>query len=286
MSKSAFKAWIDLNKGDWNSRILIGTPCTGLVRMEWVLSRYGQIIPTNWSNVDQIQWMNAYAPMKYLIPDAQNLIVKSAVEEKFEWLLLLEQDNCLPPDAFIRLNQYMHEKKVPVVSGLYFTKSVPAEPLLFRGRGNSYFADWKLGEKVWVDGVPTGTLLIHCSILRAMWNDAEKYYINHTETRRVFKSPDEGFYDPQNGNFMRTTGTTDLDWCTRVIKGRYFEKAGWPRIQKLKYPFLVDTQIFVRHIDQNGVQFPIEIPRGFQPSPRAGQKAGGKRNIPKLSSRK
>ena len=39
------------NRGKLTSKLLIFTPTTGLVRMEWVRARYGQIIPTNWSNV-------------------------------------------------------------------------------------------------------------------------------------------------------------------------------------------------------------------------------------------
>ena len=37
------------------NRILIGTPVTGLVRVEWMQARYGQVIPVNWSNVIMMQ---------------------------------------------------------------------------------------------------------------------------------------------------------------------------------------------------------------------------------------
>ena len=46
---------------------------------------------------------------------------------------------------------------------------------------------------------------------------------------------------------------------------KHLEKAGWPKYQKMKYPFLVDTNIFVQHIDQNGRMFPIAIPKMFKP---------------------
>ena len=71
---------IDINKGEWTNRILIATPATGLVRMEWVHARYGQIIPTNWSQVELTQWINSYVPTQYLLPDAENLIAKVAIE--------------------------------------------------------------------------------------------------------------------------------------------------------------------------------------------------------------
>jgi hypothetical protein len=42
----------------------------------------------------------------------------------------------------------MHQGDIPMLSGLYFTKSLPAEPLIYRGRGNSYYKKWKFGDKV------------------------------------------------------------------------------------------------------------------------------------------
>ena len=81
------------------NRLLVATPTTGLVRMEWVAARYGQIIPCNWSQVQMNQFMHGYIPIRYQVADAQNLIVRAAVEGDFEWLLLLEHDTMPPPDA-------------------------------------------------------------------------------------------------------------------------------------------------------------------------------------------
>ena len=58
---------------------------------------------------------------------------------------------------------YMQQGDVPVVSGLYFTKSEPSEPLIYRGRGSGAYLDFRMGDKVYADGVPTGCLLIHHS---------------------------------------------------------------------------------------------------------------------------
>ena len=139
---------INKNKGDWTNRVLIFTPTRGIVRMEWVMTRYNQIIPTNWSHVDLQQFLSPYIALEYQLADAQNLLAKRVVEGDYEWIIYLEDDNMLPPDLFIKLNQYMNDKKVPVVSGIYFTKSNPTEPILYRGRGNSYYRNWKFGDKV------------------------------------------------------------------------------------------------------------------------------------------
>lgn len=238
------------------NRFLVATPTTGNVRIEWVAARYStQTIPCNWSMVQMLQFMNAYIPLRYQVADAQNLIVKEAVEKEFEWLFLLEHDVVLPQDAFVRLNEYMRDGKVPVVSGLYYTRSRPSEPLIYRGRGTSYYGDWKPGDRVWCDGVPTGCLLIHCSILKAMWAESDEYNLGNITTRRVFNTPTGAWGDPEKG-YHTLSGTSDLDWCTRVMTGNYFTKAGWDMYADKRWPFLVDTGIFCRHINPNGEQFP------------------------------
>lgn len=249
----------------WQHRMAIGTPTTGLVRFEWVMARFGQVMPTNWSHVYLTEFMSTIAPLRYSVADAQNIIVQQAVEKQVEWLLLVEHDNVLPPDTFIKFNEYMVEAKVPVVSGLYFTKTEPPEPMIYRRLGAGYYNDWKMGDKVECSGVPTGTLLVHMSIIRSMWNESEEYNLDGRIVRKVFEQPAKLVYNPERGEVMMASGTSDLAWCDRVIKEKHFEKAGWPEYQEKEFPFLVDTNIFVHHIDQNGRMFPTTIPKKFEP---------------------
>jgi hypothetical protein len=240
----------------YSNRLLIGTPATGNIRIEWHQSRVGQMVPPNWSTVTMLQFINSVIPMRYQVADAQNIIVNAAVTQDFEWLFLLEHDTLMPPDGFLRFNEYMKDEIVPVVSGLYYTRSHPTEPLIYRGRGSGCWLNWEFGDLVWCDGVPTGCLLIHCGLLREMWNDSEEYMAGQHKVRRVFETPTRQYYDPELMQQSTLTGTSDLDWCTRVIKGEYFKKAGWNKYQEMKYPFLVDTNIFCRHINPDGAVFP------------------------------
>lgn len=251
------------------TRILIGTPTLGNVRMEWVMGRYGQIIPCNWSNGTILQFLASNSPMGYLVADAQNLIVKSAVEEDYEWLLLIEDDTIPPPDAFIRINEWMKRGDVPVVSGLYYTKSMPPEPLVYRGRGTSYFDDFVLGDEVWADGVPTGFWLCHMDVLRLMWEESEEYLIRDVKVRRIFEQPSDVWWDEEFGMVRTGTGTSDLAWCNRVVREDVLRRAGWPKIGRKKYPFLVDTNIFCRHISPDGRLYP---PAGLIPNARKPEK--------------
>lgn len=239
----------------YSGRLAIGTPTLGSVRMEWHQARIGQVIPVNWSMVTIMETMGGYVPLGFLVADAQNLIVKHVVTGNFEWLLLYEDDVLPPLDAFVRLNHYMLDAEAPVVSGLYYTKSRPPEPLVFKGRGNG-FVKFKKGAKVWCDGVPTGFLLIHVSILKAMWPDCEEYTVKGHTVRRMFRFPRDIWVDPETGHNRSVMGTSDLDWCTRLIEGNYLKEAGWPKLARRKYPLLVDTDIFCHHISPNGEIFP------------------------------
>lgn len=234
------------------NRLLIFTPTTGLVRIEWVRARYGQVVPTNWSHMEFGWGYSEFIPVQYQLADAQNMMAKYVVEGDYEWVLSIEHDNILPPDAFVRMNEYMIRGDTPIVSAIYFTKSNPPEPILYRGRGNGHFRDWKMGDKVWVDGVPFGLTLIHSSIIRAAWKESPEYMVGTMLTRRVFDNTPSMYFDPDAGGFVSVSGTTDLVWCDRIMKDKLFEKAGWPEFQKKEFPFLVDTNIFVKHITMDG----------------------------------
>lgn len=252
-------------KDTWNNKILLFTPSRGLVRMEWVQARYAQMIPTNWSFAEMAPFLSPYVPIGYQLADAQNLMAKYVVENDCEWIIYIEDDNILPPDAFLRLNQYINEQKVPVVSGLYWLKSDITEPLLYRGRGWSHFKDWKLGDKVYVDGIPFGLRLEHAGLIKAAWEESEEYEVNGTITRKVFEQPGSIWFDEEKGGVVSKGGTTDLAWCSRIIDDRLFKKAGWDKFDKVKYPFLVDTNIFIKHITQDGVMYPLAVPGRFVP---------------------
>lgn len=256
---------IDLIQNDkfHQHRMMIGTPTTGLIRFEWHAAVCNQIIPCNWGVKKFTTWTNAAAPIGYQVADAQNIICKAFIDANCEWLFLHEHDNILPPDCFLRLDEWMRSKKYPVISGLYFTKSDPPDPLVYRGRGTGSHLDWKMGDRIKVDGIPTGCALIHGSLIKAMWAESETYMAGNVETRRVFSWPQATWYDPDSG-WHGGSGTSDLEWCARVITQGFLAKAGWKKLAKEKYPFIIDTQIFTPHIDQDGTQFPIGgIPKRF-----------------------
>jgi hypothetical protein len=242
-------------------RLLIAVPSTGLVRMEWAMARWGQLIPTNWSAVDCVEFMQQVTPLGYNVADARNLAVDIALSQGFQWMFFIDSDVLLPPSAFMKMNAYVRDGTIPVVFGIYWTKSHPAEPLVYRGIGNSYFKDFTLGEKFWVSGIGMGCTLIDVRLLRVMADEAPYYMAaGMQKVKRVFDTPQVSWVDEEHQQAHGYTGTEDLAWCKRVTEGDYMRKAGFPKVGRRKWQFLCDSSILCRHITPDGVQYPLAWP--------------------------
>lgn len=241
------------------NRLVIATPTLGIIRIEWATGRFGQVIPCNFSSANFHLGLVQNFPMGYLVADAQNIAVEEAIKGNFEWLFFLEDDVIMPPNTFVMLNDYMNTRKYPVVSGLYYLKANHKEPLVYRGRGNSAYTDWKQGEKLWVDGVPTGCLLINMKVLKIMYNESKDYLTGYgKKVKMVFETPAKSWTDPETCAVSNSSGTSDLNWCDRVMKDKVLQRAGWKKIGGQKYPFLLDTNIKCGHIDlSTGRIYPI-----------------------------
>lgn len=251
---------------NWINRILIGTPTRGNVTIEWHAQLQMLTVPANWSNGWAAYRLPHSYPKRYTVAHGQNIIVNTFMNGRpeHEWLLLLEDDVIPPTDLFIQLDKYLRNGP-PIVSGLYYQKGLPPEPLVYRGRGNGAYTNWKLGQKVWCDGVPTGCLLIHGSIIRLLWEESPTYSVtarqpDGTETsvtlREVFKTPYHQITGENGQTVQHVSGTSDLEFCRRVVHDNVLKRAGWPEIARKKWPFLVDTNIFCRHVTPDGTMYP------------------------------
>lgn len=271
-SRNGYEGLILQAKGLGMKRLMIGVPTTGLIRFEWASARYNQIIPCNWSHSECSPVLpQSINPVGFLVAEARNIIVNDFIKRGAEWLFFIDHDVIIPHDCFVRINEWINDygDKYPVICGLYFAKASSPEPLIYRGRGNSYFKDWRVGDKVMVDGIHMGCTLIHRSLLEAMWKDAPEYVIPGAGViRRVFDTPAGVFNDPETGIPHGFSGTEDLAWCNRIIAGNYLKKAGFPKLQREKYPFMCDTGMFCHHITEAGQRYPLYVPKRHEPLPK------------------
>ena len=238
---------MSFGKGNsWKKRTLIAVATEGWVSYLWAIRRFGQIVPVNW---EASGYDVQYTAMGFSIDDAYNLITKQALDLKVDWLVIIEDDVILPPNCFLKFLEWQKKGTCPVVSGIYYTKASPADPLVFRKRGNGAFTDWKPGDKVWCDGLPMGCLLIHTSLLRWMWDNAAPEYkaTDGTVLHKVFETPQRIFIDPETGGIGTQSGTQDLFFFDQILKHKVLEKTGWKRVAKREYPFMCDTSIYCKH---------------------------------------
>jgi hypothetical protein len=87
-----------------------------------------------------------------------------------------------------------------------------------------------------------------------------EYFYKHQaeKLRRVFESPSQVYFDPDSLEQVNDSGTEDFKLCRRIVEDKIFEKAGWPEYQEKEFPFLIDTGIFCKHIDWDGIQYPSQ----------------------------
>lgn len=74
-----------------------------------------------------------------LVYDARNKLVNQAIAEGFDRILWLDSDMDFQPDLLIRLSKTMEETGADLVSGLYFTRKAPVQPVVYREVG--YYHD-------------------------------------------------------------------------------------------------------------------------------------------------
>ena len=239
-----------------------------MIRYEWAIARWGQVIPVNWSMAEIAQAFSQVGPIGYLVADARNVVCHTYLKTRdAEWLFFIDHDVILPGDCFVKINAYMDARKskqVPMMCGLYYAKANPAPPLIFRGRGNSFYQGWKFGDKVEVDAVVMGCTLIHRSIIEEMAKISPDYAVPGVKgpVKKIFETPRKSWYDPESHRYQKEVGTEDIYFSDKVLDNDILKKAGWHKHAKKKYPFLCDTSIFCKHIDQNtGKQYPEGMPQ-------------------------
>ena len=51
-----------VNDQEAMKKVCICVPTTGLIRVEWMMARFGAVIPVNWSNGDMYYFYDQFSP--------------------------------------------------------------------------------------------------------------------------------------------------------------------------------------------------------------------------------
>ena len=155
-------------------------------------------------------------------------ILKNPALSKFRYVLTVEEDNILPPDALLNLQAAMDQRtdlgnKPDAVGGLYWTKGMAGQPMIYgdpRERPTNYIPQIpKIDCLQECNGLGMGCTLFRMDMFR-----------DEKIPRPWFKTIQE--YKPGEGTRL---GTQDL---------MFFGNA-----QKAGYRFACDTRVRVGHMD-------------------------------------
>jgi predicted SAM-dependent methyltransferase len=135
--------------------IVIGIPSFGMVSTAFAQALKGQQFPLVSSAVERYV-------LNKPIAEARNEIVEFALEQGANYIYWLDDDVIAPPDAFLKM--YMHQKDI--VNGVYWSKSNPPMPLLFRNHLEGPYLDWHVGDFIEIDAAGNGLTLVKTDVYR------------------------------------------------------------------------------------------------------------------------
>ena len=115
-----------------------------------------------------------------LIYNARNLIAQKAVENGFDLVLWLDADMIIPKDAFVQLAADMKEYNADIVTGLYFRRKPPTNPVISNDfywqvkedgnveTGATSYVDYPRNAVFPVNGMGFGCCMTSGKLLKAM----------------------------------------------------------------------------------------------------------------------
>lgn len=194
--------------------VVIGIPTFGMVSAYFAQAKQSQQFPLVSSSIDK--WVHNKP-----IADARNEIVQFALDQGANYIYWLDDDVIPPPDAFLKLMR--HNKDI--INGVYWSKSNPPMPLLFRGHLDGSYYNWHVGDLIEIDAAGSGLTLVKTDVYR-----------------KIQKELGGPWYSVEYGSFPGVTETPFNN-----TEDLYFY---W-KAKKVGYQVWADTSVQAFHFDKN-----------------------------------
>lgn len=138
-----------------NPLIALAIPTWGKVSITWAFAMRHVGGPLGANTVD-------LAPViGKPIAQARNELMKEAIANKCDFIFFVGDDVIVMPNALTGLLQRMMDNEdITMVSGMYWTKTWPTQPYIWRGIQRGSYLDWKHGEFFPVDYAGCDCLLV------------------------------------------------------------------------------------------------------------------------------
>lgn len=144
-----------MEKKVFGVNVVIGIPTFGMVSTMFMQSRLGQQFPLVSSAIDKFVYNKPIA-------EARNEIVEFALAQNAQYIFWLDDDVIAPGDAFLKL--YNHQKDI--INGVYWSKSNPPMPLMFRNHLEGPYWNWHIGDLLEIDAAGNGLTLVKTDVYR------------------------------------------------------------------------------------------------------------------------
>jgi predicted SAM-dependent methyltransferase len=194
--------------------VVVGIPSFGMVSTYFLQARISQQFPLVSSAIDKIV-------LNKPIADARNEIVEFALSQGANYIYWLDDDVIPPPDAFLK----MYNQHKDIINGVYWSKSNPPMPLLFRGHLDGPYWDWHMGDLIEIDAAGSGLTLVKTDVYR-----------------KIQKEMGDPWYSVQYSSFA---GVKETPYNN--TEDLYFY---W-KARKVGYKVWADTSIQAFHFDKN-----------------------------------
>lgn len=138
--------------------VLICIPTLGLVSVQFLQSQITMATP--------IHTTIGYAfVVGQEVGKARNAFVEQALAQKYKYILFRDDDVLTPREALQRL----YALHAPITAGVYFSKTYPPEPLIFKHGYIAGVQEWKMGDILRdVDTCGMGCTLIDTEVFRKL----------------------------------------------------------------------------------------------------------------------
>jgi hypothetical protein len=127
--------------------IAVGIPTFGTVSINWAQSfrHLGGLLGA--TIIDMTVPANPSAQEPKPIAVARNELMRQAIGNRCDYLFMLGDDVFAPGDAIHRLWSRMQDNPdVDLATGVYWTKTHPTHPYIWRDLQRGPYLDWRMGE--------------------------------------------------------------------------------------------------------------------------------------------
>lgn len=204
-------------------KAVIGIPSRGTVSVHFLPPLLKQSIP-----------INIFVEYRFVVGKevgvARNELAEEALKLKADYLIFIDDDVIIPQDAIAKLISLADEGK-DIVAGVYYTKQIPPQPLIFKGIGTGCFKNWRVGEILEnISGVGMGLTLIRTTVFRKL-------------KRPWFKTIKSAKFTNKQGSVISFGIDEALYFCNKALS-KGFRITVDTNIQGIHYDFRTDTFYF------------------------------------------